>query len=189
MIKINLLPKEAKKRVGIGERIALIVIVIALTCGAIGFTWNYLNTVIKDTQAEITKTQQRLDELKKVIAEIEALEQQQAALQQKLDVIEKLKKEQQLPIHILEEVYLTMEDDLWLTSFSWSGTSFNFAGVAMTNPVVADYVRNLERSQYFATPELRSTTRSNIAGQEVRNFSVTANLAVPENLIESHFVK
>jgi len=124
----------------------------------------------------------------KVIAEIEAFEKQRAALEQKLAVIAKLEKEQQVPVHLLDEVYLTLEDDLWLTSFSWSGTSFNFAGVALSNPVVADYVRNLEASKYVANPELNVSQRSEMAGQEVRNFSIRANLAVPEDLLHSHFV-
>jgi type IV pilus assembly protein PilN len=189
MIKINLLPKGDRKRVGVGERIFAIVAVLLITFVGIGFTWSYLDGVIEQKQTEIRQTQQRLDELQKVIAEIEAFERQRAALEQKLAVIEKLKKAQQVPVHILEEVYLTMEEDLWLTSFSWSGGNFNFAGVALSNPVVADYVRNLEKSQFVTNPELRSTTINTIGGQEVRNFSVTANLAVPEDLLQSHFVE
>ena len=69
MIKINLLPKDARKRVGIAEQIFIIVIALILTCVVIGFVWNYLNGVIEQKTQQITQTQQRLDELKKVITE------------------------------------------------------------------------------------------------------------------------
>jgi len=189
MIKINLLPKDARKRVGIGERVFVIVAALLLVCGGIGFTWNYLDGVITQKKEQIAQTQQRLEELQKVIAEIEAFESQRAALEQKLAVIAKLQQEQQLPVHILEEIYLTLDDDLWLRSFSWSGASLNFAGVALSNPVVADYLRNLEESQYVVNPELGSSTIGNISGQEVRNFGVRASLNVPEDLLTTHFVQ
>lgn len=167
----------------------MIVAALLIAFGGIGFTWNYLNGVIEQKQQQITETQQRLDELKKVIAEIEAFEKQRAALEQKLAVIATLQKEQQVPVHILEEIYLTLDDDLWLRSFSWSGEKFNFSGVALSNPVVADYLRNLEQSQYVINPELGSSTRADISGQEVRNFSIRAGLAVPDDLLTTHFMK
>lgn len=189
MIKINLLPKDARKRVGIGERIVVIVLVLLLTCGGLGFAWSYLNGVIEERKAQIAEAQQKLEELQKVLAEIEAFERQRAELEKKLAVIDKLQKEQQLPVHILEEVYLTLDDDVWLRSFSWNGANLNFSGIALSNPVVADYMRNFERSKYITNPVLGSVTQSTMSGQEVRNFSIRATLQVPEDLLASHFAR
>ena len=189
MIKINLLPKDARKRVGIVEQIFIIVMALIPTCVGIALVWNYLNGVIEQKQQQIMETQQRLDELKKVIAEIEAFERQRAALEQKLAIIAKLEKEQQLPVHLLDEIYLTMDDDLWLNGFSWSGGDINFAGTALSNPVVADYVRNLEKSQYFTNVNLRNVRRGSIGGQETRTFTITTNLSTPEDLLQSHFTR
>jgi type IV pilus assembly protein PilN len=189
MIKINLLPKDVRKRVGIAEQILIIVMGLVITCVAIGLVWNYLNGVIEQKNQQIDQTQARLDELQKVIAEIEEFERQRAALEQKLAIIARLEKEQQLPVHLLDEVYLTMDDDLWLNSFSWAGESINVAGTALSNPVVADYVRNLDKSQFFNNVELGSSTRGTVGAQEIRSFSITANLSVPEELLQSHFIK
>jgi type IV pilus assembly protein PilN len=184
MIKINLLPKEARKRVGVAEQLVLIVGALVVTLVVIGFVWRYLNGVIEDRRNQITETQRRLDELKKVIAEIEEFEKQRAALEQKLAIIAKLQKEQQLPVHLLDEIYLTLDDDVWLNSFNLSGDKITFQGTALSNPVVADYTRSLEASPYFGEVELKYSNKAAIGTQEVRNFQITAVLTVPENFLE-----
>lgn len=183
MIKINLLPKEARKRIGVTEQIVIIVLGLVLTFAGIGGAWGYLNDVIAKKQAQIEQTKQRLEELKKVIAEIEAFEKQRAALEQKLAIIAKLQKEQQLPVHLLDELYLTLEEDLWLQNFSYNGDSIMITGTALSDPVIADYMRSLEESQYFEGVELQFSRRNMIGKQEVREFQLSMKLTVPENLI------
>jgi type IV pilus assembly protein PilN len=180
MIKINLLPKEARKRVGVWEQLVLMAAVVVLTVVAVGIGWGYLNSIIEQKKQQIEKTQQRLDELKKVIAEIDAFEKQRAALEQKLKVIAQLQKEQQLPVHLLDEIYLTLEDDLWLRSFQQSGDNLNFQGSALSNPVIANYQRKLEKSNYFDNVELVVSQRRVVGTQEVRDFQITTLLIDPE---------
>ncbi|MBD3323518.1 hypothetical protein GF339_02975, partial [candidate division KSB3 bacterium] len=90
MIKINLLPKEARKRVGLGEQIVIILLVLVLNFTGIGLYWSYLNGVIEQKQQEIADTKKRLQELQKIIEEIEQFEAQRKALEQKLAVIAQL---------------------------------------------------------------------------------------------------
>lgn len=180
MIKINLLPKEARKRVGLGEQIFIILLVLALNFAGIGFYWSYLNGVIEQRQNEITRTQQRLQELQKVIEEIEKFEAQRQALEQKLEVIAKLEKEQRLPVRLLDELYLTLEDDLWLNSFNLEGENLNVTGSALSNPVLSNYMRKLEESPYFGEIRLVVSQSREISEQVVRDFQITMKLTVPE---------
>jgi type IV pilus assembly protein PilN len=184
MIKINLLPKEARKRVGVWDQIFIIIVGLLITIGGITGTWNYLNSVIEQRKQEIAETKQRLEELQKVIAEIEEFEKQRAALEQKLEVIARLEKEQRLPVHFLDELYLTLEEDLWLNSFNQSGNNLNISGTALSNPVVADYLRKLDASEYFGNVELTVTQIKMIGGQEVRDFEIQAILTPPQDKSE-----
>jgi hypothetical protein len=52
MIKINLLPKESRKRVGLGQQIFLLVMLLILNFAGIGFYWSYLNNLIEEKQRE-----------------------------------------------------------------------------------------------------------------------------------------
>jgi type IV pilus assembly protein PilN len=160
MIKINLLPKEARKRVGVWDQIIIIVLVVIGTVVGI-LIWNgWLNSEIDRLDENIAKTQQRLED--------------------KLRVIAMLEKEQQLPIHLLDELYMTLEEEMWLRSFNQSGMNLNIAGIAFSHPVVSDYHRNLDESPYFSNVDLKGTQRMEIAGREVRSFQITATLTPPQ---------
>ena len=139
-----------------------------------------MNGQIDQLNKNIAKTEQRLKELEKVIAEIKEFERQRQALENKLRVIAKLEKEQQLPIHLLDELYVTLEEDLWLQSFSQAGMNLTIAGYALSNPVVADYNRSLDRSPYFSKVDLKFTRAMKIGSQEVRNFQITATVTPPQ---------
>ena len=70
MIQINLLPKEARKRIGLGQQIFFLLLILVVTFAGIGFYWSYLNGVIEQKQLEIARTKQRLQELQKIIDKI-----------------------------------------------------------------------------------------------------------------------
>jgi type IV pilus assembly protein PilN len=180
MIKINLLPKEARKRVGLGEQIFIIVFVLVATFTGIGLYWSYQKGVIEQKQDDIARTKQRLQELQKIIDEIEKFEAQRKALEQKLEVIAKLEKEQRLPVRFLDELYLTLEDDLWLTSFQQSGRQLSVSGSALSNPVLSNYLRKLEVSPYFDNIELVISQSKQIGSRVVRDFQINMVLTPPE---------
>ena len=97
-------------------------------------------------------------------------------------MIAKLGKEQKLPVRLLDEVYLTLEDDLWLGSFQQSGdgrAGMGISGSALSNPVVSNYLRNLEESGYFGNVELIVSQSREIGSQNVRDFQIRMNLTVP----------
>ena len=179
MIKINLLPKDARKRVGLGEQIFIIVLVLVLNFVGIGFYWNYLNGVIEQKRTDIARTQQRLQELQKVIDEIEKFEAQRKALEQKLEVIAKLEKEQRLPVRLLDEVYVTLEDDLWLNSFTQRDVDLSVTGSALSHPILSNYMRRLDDSPYFDQIRLVVAQTRAIGTQDVRDFQINMKLTAP----------
>ncbi len=183
MIKINLLPKEARKRVGFVQQIVLMSLMLLLTVAGIGFYWSYLNGVIVQKNQDIADTQARLQELQKIIDEINKFEAQRLALEQKLAVIAKLEKDQKLPVRMLDEVYLTLEDDLWLTSFTQQADVLSVNGSALSNPVVSDYMRNLDESELFTNIELVVSQSKLVGTQTVRDFELKMQLVAPQDLI------
>lgn len=182
MIKINLLPKESRKRVGFVQQIVLMSLMLLVTFVGIGFYWSYLDGVIEQKNQEIANTQARLQELQKIIDEINKFEAQRVALEQKLAVIAKLEKEQKLPVRMLDEVYKTLEDDLWLTSFTQQGETLAVNGSALSNPVVSDYMRNLQGSKFFKDVELVVSQSRVVGTQTIRDFQLKMVLVAPPDL-------
>lgn len=190
MIKINLLPKEARKRVGLGEQIFIIIVVLVATFVGVGLYWDYLNNVIEEKQNHIVQIKARLQELQRIIDEIEQFEQRRAALMAKLAVIETLKKEQKMPVYFLNELYLTLEEDIWLRTFQQTGSLaapdavVNISGTGLSNPVIADYQRNLQDSLYFTNVKLVTIQERPIGtGRSVRDFTLMANLTTANGMM------
>lgn len=185
MIKINLLPKDARKRVGLTERIVLVALVLVTTFTFLIMFNSYLNGRIEEKEDEIVSIKKQLDELQRVIDEIEQFEQQRAALEQKLRVIEKLEKEQQIPVHLLDEVYMTLEEDLWLRGFLQDqNNKLTIIGSALSNPVVSNYIRRLQKSEYFSDVTLEISQIREVGGQEIRDFTIRSVLSPPQEETE-----
>ncbi len=188
MIKINLLPKEARKRVGLWQQIFLLSAILIISFVIIGMWWSHLNNVIEQKQQRKAQIEARLKELEKIIKEIEKFEKRMAELERKLKVIEKLKKEQQMPVRFIEALYVTLEEDVWLKNMNQNGffaseeAKINVSGTALSQPVVAQYVRNLENSPYFMNVNLKVVQKTQIANQEVRNFSLDAMLRIAKGM-------
>jgi type IV pilus assembly protein PilN len=155
MIRINLLAveREAKKKKATfqsGQKVTLACgLVLVLTAGLIG--WRYwlisresaqLDTDIAAKQAEVTR-------LHGIIQQVQAFEQQKAQLQQRVVLIEQLRKSQTGPVHMLDQLSRSLPPMLWLTTLKQDDNTITIDGKSTTQTGVSDFVGNLESSGYF----------------------------------------
>lgn len=164
MIKINLLvearaEKVARKplvSVGVqGLNNILLVGILVIGLGAVGFTYWRLSSTLKGIREEITVNQREFERLKPIIAEVEAFKKNNAELKHKIDVIEKLKANQYGPVRIMDEVSKALPDLLWLSELNLTGTTISLKGKALNENAVANFISNLDASPYFAEPTLK----------------------------------
>lgn len=179
MVKINLLPKEAQKQAGaIGQLILFsFIILVALGVDVIG--WIYLNNRIDSLEEDKARLEARLRELDELVKEIDQFKAQKEELTRKLEAIRSLEKDQKIPVRLLDEIYTTLESELWLTAFNKVGEKLSISGVALSNPVIAKYLRNLDTSPYIKNVELNVVNESKVGERPVRNFQITAELEMP----------
>jgi Tfp pilus assembly protein PilN len=80
---------------------------------------------------------------------VQQFEQQKAQLQQRVVLIEQLRKEQKGPVHMLDEISRALPPMLWLTELKQTDEAVVIDGrsTAVTN--LTDFVANLESSGYF----------------------------------------
>ncbi len=162
MIRINLLAADrggaAKKtrggavvtsaqRVTIGA--ALILLSTLVTVG--WWYWSLYNRAVvldREIQAAEVKAQQ----LRSVLAQVQKFETRKAVLQQRVTLIEQLRRGQTGPVHILDEVSKALPDRAWLGSMGQRGADFTLDGRSTSVTVLADFVANLEASPWFKKP-------------------------------------
>jgi type IV pilus assembly protein PilN len=155
MIRINLLAaeREGKKKKATfqsGQKATIACsLVLVLTGMVIG--WRYMAIARESTRLDedIAKAQTEATRLHAVIQQVQAFEQQKAQLQQRVVLIEQLRKSQTGPVHMLDQVSRSMPPMLWLTNLKQDDSGVTIDGRSTTQTGVSDFVGNLEGSGYF----------------------------------------
>ena len=193
MIRINLLAVDrgpatvkAKKSAGVGvsaaQRVtigaALILLATVVTVG--WWFWSLREQGIK-LDEDIARAEIEANQLRGVLAQVQKFETRKAQLQQRVSLIEQLRRGQTGPVHILDEMSKALPDRLWLLSMSQHGDEFTIAGQTTSLTGVSDFVANLEATKWFKRPVeiVDSAVEQTAAGDLVR-FTIRANSANPE---------
>jgi type IV pilus assembly protein PilN len=185
MIRVNLIGerKLAKKKVAfpIAQQ------QLPLACGAIlvgavllvGWRYWSLGHQSARLAAETAKAQKETASLKSIIAQVADFEQQKAELQQRVELIEQLRKEQTGPVHMLDEISRSLPQMLWLTNLKETPNSSEVLidGRSNTLTGISDFVANLEASGYFRKSiEIVSTVTDGSAAAEKAAAATTGEL-------------
>jgi type IV pilus assembly protein PilN len=155
MIRINLLAveREAKKKKATfqaGQKVAVACgLILVLTGGVIGWRYWVLTRESADLDREISEKQAQAARLHSIIQQVQQFEQQKGQLQQRVQLIEQLRKSQKGPVHMLDQVSRSLPTMMWLTSLKQADEAITIDGKSTTQTGVSDFVGNLESSGYF----------------------------------------
>jgi type IV pilus assembly protein PilN len=155
MIRINLLAveREAKKKKATfqaGQKVTLACgLILVLTAGFVGWRYWLLSRESSQLDAEIATAQAETGRLHGIIQQVQAFEQQKAQLQQRVVLIEQLRKSQKGPVHLLDQVSRALPPMLWLSELKQDDSLLTLDGRSTTQTGVSDFVGNLESSGYF----------------------------------------
>ncbi|MGH9347165.1 MAG: PilN domain-containing protein [Vicinamibacterales bacterium] len=186
MIRINLLTSERQKAArrapafDIGKRITLACsLILVLAAGGIGWWYWSLTRDAAMVEAEIAAAQQEVARLRPIIAEVSKFEAQRQQLQQRVQLIEQLRKGQGVPVHLLDQVSRSLPDMLWLTAMKQDGADVTLEGQSMTLVALSDFVGNLGTTDFFTKPIeiVDSKVEAQTQGPETIKFTVKAQLA------------
>jgi len=175
MIRINLLPYREKEKIeDITRQIMIIGITFVIFLLAIGGIQLYLSTSISNLEENITKQQQELDRLTKIIGDIEVYKKDKALLEKKLAVINNLEENRLAPVRMLDELTSVVPvKDVSLEKVSEKGDVVTFEGIARNNIAVAHFMKNLAGSTFVKSVDLISTKEKEIAGIKLQQFNVS----------------
>lgn len=188
MIRINLLAVErtsksrtslipAAHRVTIGA--SLILLATALTIG--WWFWSMHRTSVQ-VDEDIARAEVESQQLRSVLAQVQKFETQKAQLQQRVTLIEQLRRGQAGPVHVVDEVSRAVPDRLWLTEFAQKGDELTISGMTTSLTGVSDFVTNLGASPWFKPPIdiVDSVMSEDAKAGELVKFSIKAKTTNPE---------
>lgn len=180
MIRINLLGRDAEPKakglaglrlpelsananqIGIGAMLIGVLVLIAVA-------WWYQSAQLGTVRAELAAVEVDRERLEGVASQVETLQARTDVLREKLLVIVDLKANQTGPVMLLDQVSRLLTDGLWLTALELDDGDVDVRGSALSDASVADFIDNLERSQYFSGVRLLTLGDS---GEQL-NFQVT----------------
>jgi len=192
MIRINLLAAERDKKkkpaavLGTtGQKMTVgCSLILVLAVAFIG--WRYWSVTRDSNQidAEINAAQQETVRLHSVIQQVQQFEQRKAQLQQRVVLIEQLRKGQTGPVHMLDQISRALPQMLWLTELKQSATGSDVVieGKCTTLTGLSEFVSNLEASGYFKRSIEIVDTRTETAGTppaELIRFIIKATFQQP----------
>jgi type IV pilus assembly protein PilN len=90
----------------------------------------------------------------------------------KIAIIEQLKKNQQGPVRLLDEVSRALPNGVNISSFVEASGNVSLAGDAFTNEDVVRFIENLKHSQYFADVFLQETSQAVAEGVEFYKYKL-----------------
>ena len=178
MVRINLLPVRVSKKKEAGKQ-QLALFAALLLAGLVGnYLWQSTRAAdLKARQAKLARTKEDIAQLDRIIGEVKNLKGAQAQLQQKLDVLDRLKAGRTGPVRMLDELATITPRQLWLTKLDEKAGTIVFAGTALSIDDVSTFMAALKASKYFDRVELKKTTATGDAKGDARRlvqFEITA---------------
>jgi len=187
MIRINLLAVErerAKKRVVISaaHRVTIGATVILLgTAVLIGWWFWSLRHQSAQVDEDIARAEAETRQIRSVLEQVRKFESQKAMLQQRVTIIEQLRKGQSAPVHLLDEISKSVPDRLWLNEMSQAANEFTLSGMTDSLTAVSDFVANLEATRWFKKPVeiLDSQVQTDPKAGDLIKFQIKAQFVDP----------
>jgi type IV pilus assembly protein PilN len=155
MIKINLIQRrKEKKKVGIRKEFVVLFLSIILVVTVCAFIQWKNGKEKEEILSEISKTKKEIDHYKNQIAEINKAKETQKIYQDKLNVINSLRKQKSTPAKVLDEISMSKLEKIQLESLKKTGTKLEINGVALDDETVANFMTRLRKSKIFKTIDL-----------------------------------
>lgn len=158
MIRINLLSERrtvvaVSKGFQAGQKITVIgSLLVVLTLVGVG--WRYWAIGQQEAQVvrEVEAAKREEQRLAEILKEVQEFEARKLQLEQRVALIDELRKGQNAPVHMIDQVSRALPDMTWLTSVRQEGYNLTIQGRCLTLTSLSDFVGNLEASRYFRRP-------------------------------------
>lgn len=191
MIRINLLQVERERARTRAPRLSIPVehrvtigasLILLATILGIGWWFMALRSRSMSVDAGIARAEAETQQLRSVLAQVQKFESRKAQLQQRVTLIEQLRKGQSAPVHVLDKISRSLPERLWLTELKQTGAEFAITGLATSMTALSDFIGNLEGTRWFKRPVeiVDSQVQSDAKTGDLVKFSIKATFNDPD---------
>ncbi|WP_078083368.1 PilN domain-containing protein [Microbulbifer mangrovi] len=178
MAKINLLPWRQEYRAQKQKEFQQVAVLVVIATVVSVFMW------MKTVDAQIANQEQRnqllnteIAALNKQVREIKDLKKRRQELIDRMRVIQELQGNRPLAVRYFDEMVRAAPEGLWLTHLKRTGKTLKVSGVAESNNRVSSFMRSLDQSEWFQSPNLTGVTARPEFGEQASAFEMTVNVS------------
>jgi type IV pilus assembly protein PilN len=155
MIKINLiLARKEKKKVGLRKEFIVLILSVVLLLAVLVLVQLRLEKEKEDTLAQISNTKKEIVYYKSLTTEVVKAKEAQKTLQDKLNIINSLRKQKGGPAKVLDELSIDKPEKMHLESLKKEGSKLGIEGVALDDETIANFMTTLRKSKLFKNVDL-----------------------------------
>ena len=160
MATINLLPWRDEYRQEKTREFFSVLIMLVILTSLVGYVWYvFIDDEIKSQRSRNALYQAEISVLDGKVAEIQKLRAQRKELESKMEVIQDLQNKRPLIVYYFDELVKAVPDGIYLKSLRRSEDLINVTGSSKSNNRVSTFMRNIDRSSYFSSPDLKSVVK------------------------------
>lgn len=181
MAKINLLPWREELRAEKTRQFAsLLGMCVFMTIALVGAVHLNIANQIDHQQFRNGILNREISQLDLALKEIKTLEETKQKLLSRMEVIQSLQQQRPQIVHLFDEFVRTVPEGIFLTSIKQNGKDLTINGVAESNGRVSAYMRNIEASDWMATPRL-SVIETKKGTLRSSSFVLTTSQSTPKS--------
>jgi type IV pilus assembly protein PilN len=165
MIRINLLPVRAKKRREFGQQL-LILFGLVVVGALIGnyFWYRQVDDRLAQVNRQIDATRAQITQLEKTIGEVKTITSDKKALQDKLAVLDTLKKGRTGPVKVLDEISGIIPARVWVNDFDEKSGVASIKGFAVAYDDLSTFAQKLKTSKFFSDVSIKKASQKTDSG-------------------------
>jgi type IV pilus assembly protein PilN len=176
MIHINLLPVRAAKKREFGRQQLILFALILVGAGVGNYLWwKAENDNLNSLNQRIVSTRNEIAQLEKTIGEVKTITQEKKSLEEKLKILDTLKKARTGPVKVMDELATVIPNRVWLTDYTEQGGNLLMHGSAVNYEDLSSFAQKLKTSKYFSNVTIKKASQKNESGTVEWEIACIAN--------------
>lgn len=107
------------------------------------------------------------------VAEIKKFKEDEAKIQQRIAVLDKISKDRLREVRILDLFQQVIPERVWFTSLEVQGSKVSMIGLAMSEFDVSNFMENISKSAFLMDVNLLSSSEQIIDGVNLKKFEIS----------------
>ncbi len=188
MLTINLLPiRQLQQHARARNEIISFAVLFAVFLTILGIVGIIQASKVSALQAETAQLEINIRSYDNILTEIKKIEADKKELENRISIIEKLKQDSSLTVHVLDDVASKLDNGrMWLTALDQQGSSLSLNGIALDNKTIAEFMNDLEVSSVIREVNLSESSVTKVAGQDLKSFAIQCAVGDPTEQVEKN---